>query len=367
MDKTANVYQRKPYREFDGWDQERGEALYRSMSANLVLKKANRLTKLLKTAALQVSWNGRRPVLTLLTPNVLDVEFDDPMEPWRFIITQPGGHPMQTRYLEWTAERFSTYDARGHPLPQPDNPRRINPFGALPFVPLFDSFPDDEFFLPGGDDLIEGQRAINIALVNLWRAIELQSHGQAWAVGLPAGDQLRAGPDRTITLPEGGKFEFAAPKTTIEEVIGALEFVIKQLAVSNGLAANTFEIRPRAESGVAKALEQRDLLESREDDLELWRAYEERLFETVKRVVNTYEPGAIPESATVRVDFGEVNEPLDENERLKAYAMRLNTGIWSPVDALMADNPDIRSRDEAREMLAIRGEEAVDREMEELR
>jgi hypothetical protein len=360
VDKRAAVYMTAPFRSFEGMKQEDGAALYAAMGANVLLKKANRLTKLCKTTALQVTWNGTRPALAVVTPNILDAVWDgDPENPSRLIVTSPGVKAEDTTYSDWTATTWRKLDARGQVLRTPGNANGVNPYGVLPFIPLFDFAPDDQFFLPGGDDLVEAQRAVNVALVNLWRAIELQSHGQAWAAGLPAGDAVRSGPDRTITLPENGTFGFAAPNAPIEQVLKAIEFVIKQTAVANDLAANLFEIDPKAESGTAKFAESIDLLEARQDDIELWRKYEAQLFEVIKVVVNTHAPGTIPESATMRVDFGEADEGADEKTRLDAYAKRIELGLWSPVDALMADNPDVRTHEDAMKILTERALETA--------
>jgi hypothetical protein len=137
----------------------------------------------------------------------------------------------------------------------------------------------------------------------------------------------------------------------------AIEFVIKQAAVTNDLAANVFEIDPRAESAAAKNAENRDLLEARQDDIELWREYEKQLFELLKTVVNTHRPGTIPEAAEISIDFGEIGETLSDRERLENYQRRLDLGIWSPIDVLMADNPDIKTRDDAIEILNERQSE----------
>lgn len=363
-DKRAMVYAGTPYRTFEGMPQEDGEALYRAMGANVILKKANRLTKLFKTTALQIAWNNGHPTLAVVTPNILDAVHDGfPEEPTRLIVTRPGDREQDTVYVDWSPATWRKFDYRGNRIATPSNRDGINPYGILPFVPLFDRAPDDAFFLHGGDDLIEAQRAINVALSNLWRALELQSHGQAWASGLPAGDMVRAGPDRTIALPENGSFGFAAPNTPIEGVLKAIEFLVKQTAVANDLAANVFELDPKAESGAAKYAESRDLMEARADDIELWRHYEARLFEVVKRVVNTHEPGTIPEAARVTVDFGEINEGTDENARLDVYKKRIEMGIWSPVDALMADNPDVRTREDAMQILTDRALEMMNLEV----
>lgn len=362
INRRATVYQGAPRRVFDGWDQAKGEALYAAIGANVSLKRATRIVKLLKSAALQVLWTANGPALTLIPPHRLDVIADDPANPLRIIVTHKAATAgafaeAETVYDDWSSSENFRRDYGGRKLRDPANADGRNPYGILPFVPLFDEAPDDSFFPLGGDDLIDAQLAVNVALVNLWRAIELQSHGQAWASGVPVGSSIAVGPDRAVTLPTDGKFGFATPGAPIKDVLSAIEFLIKQTAVANDLAANVFEIAPKAESGAAKIAESRDLYEARADDVDLWRGYEAKLFDVLRRVVNTNLPGTIPDNATVRVDFAEAREPLSEAERLDSYQRRIDLGLWSPVDALLADNPDIGDREDAMAILSERREE----------
>lgn len=348
VNKRANLYRIAPRRTFAGLDQAAGEAIYRALNADVVLKRASRLTKLLKTAALQVGWNGERATLAVVTPNILDVEAADPENPARLIVTHKAVREQDTEYSDWTASTFSRRDYRGHPIRLAGNSGGVNPYGVLPFVPLFDTLPDDQFFLPGGDDLIECQEAINVALSNLWRAVELQAHGQAWATGVPAGEALNIGPDRAITLPENGQFGFAAPNAPIGEILNAIQFVMRQVAATNDLSADVFDLDRSSESGAAKHVEQIDLREARQDDIALWRTYEARLWDVLKVVVNTHAPGTIPDGATMAVDFAEMQENLSETERLTNARTKVDLSVWSPVDVLRAENPDgFGTREEA--------------------
>jgi hypothetical protein len=394
VNKRAALYRTAPRRTFNGWDQDAGDALYRAANADGVLKRASRLVKLLKTSAIQVGWENARPTLSVVTPNVLDVLYsDDPQYPQRFIVTHRrsslgsnGGstaspialpNSLQTAYgyktepsvyreadvtySDWTAAGYQQLDYRGMPLPVAGNPDGVNPFGILPFVPLWDVLPDDEFFIPGGDDLLEAQEAVNVALSNLWRAVELQAHGQAWASGIPAGEVLQIGPDRAVTLPEGGKFGFATPGAPIPDILNAIEFVMRQIASTNDLSADVFDLDRRSESGAAKHVEQVDLREARQDDITLWRQYETNLFEVLKQVVNTYAPGTIPAGATVSVDFSEMQENLTETERLNNARTKVQLGMWSPVDLLQAENPDaFSSRADAMAELRARQAEGIE-------
>lgn len=340
INKRANLYRLAPRRTFTGMDQIAAEEIYKAAGVDIVLKRLSRLTKLLKTSVLQVGWMDNQLVLLPITPNILDVGYSDPLRPKRLVVTHKAAKEQDVFYSDWTAGTYTRRDYRGNPVRMGGNPKGVNPYGALPFIYLFDSLPDDQFFIPGGDDLIEAQEAINVALSNLWRAVELQAHGQAWASGISANESLNVGPERAITLPEGGAFGFAAPNAPITDILEAIQFVLRQVAASNDLSADVFDLDRRSESGAAKHVEQIDLREARQDDIALWRRYETQLFEIIKRVINTHQPGTIPEDARVTVDFAEMQESLTETERLNNARALLEMGVWSPVDILISENPD---------------------------
>jgi hypothetical protein len=360
VNKRANLYRLPPRRTFDGMDQEAGDAIYRALNADVVLKRASRLVKLLKTGALQIGWRDTGPVMHILTGNILDVIAADPERPDRIVVTHKADRIEHTTYSDWTPDSYARRDYRGAQLSVSGNRNGVNPYGVLPFVALHDRFPDDQFWLPGGDDLIEAQEAVNVALSNLWRAVELQAHGQAWATGLPAGDTLKIGPERTITLPEGGQFGFATPNAPIGEILSAIEFIMRQVAATNDLSADVFDLDRSSESGASKHVSQIDLAEARQDDVAMWRTHEARLWETVKTVVNTHAPGTIPADARMTVDFAELSENISETERLTNARTRIDLGMWSPVDALRAENPDgFPTREDAMAELLRRKDEAA--------
>jgi hypothetical protein len=342
-DRRASTYRLPPRRTFTGIDQAAGEALYRAMNADAVLKKASRYTKLCKSGLLQVSWNEATgtPMLNVLTPNVIDVlHAGNPEFPARVIVTHNAVRAEDVSYSDWTATGFRRLNFRGARQRLPGNPGEANPYGVLPFVPLFDRVPDDEFFLNGGRDLIESQDALNVALANLWRSVELQAHGQAYATGISANEQLAIGPDRAIALPQGSQFGFASPNAPINEILAAIEFLMRQTAATHDCGSDIFDLSKVAESGSAKYAGRIELKEARLDDIAMWRVVEQRLFEVVKAVVNTHAPGTIPEGATVAVDFAELQDQLSEAEQLDNTRAKIELGLWSPVDALMGLNPD---------------------------
>jgi hypothetical protein len=358
VSRRATAYRIPPVRTFEDWDQQAGNALYQAANVDAVMKRASKLTKLLKTTALQVRFGDHGLQIGVVTPHILDAVYDDPEHPSRLIVTHGSPDSNRTTYSDWTATNYQRRDAQGRPISIPGNPNGVNPYGALPFVPLFDRLPDSAFFLPGGDDLIGSQKALNVGLTNLFRSIELQAHGQAVAKGLPIGDPIATGPDKVILLPPDGEFSYASPDAPIAEILGALEFLMRQTAATNDVGADVFDLSKRAESGSAKHAERLDLREARQDDIALWRQYEVRLFEVIKRVVNTHAPGTIPEGASLRVDFGELADNLTEAELLENLKVKAELGVSSPVDAILALNPDgFASREDAyRELLRRKAE-----------
>jgi hypothetical protein len=368
VNKRANLYRLAPRRVFEGLDQTAGDDFYRASNADVVLKRASRLTKLLKSCALQVGYKDGAPTLNIITPNILDVIADDPSNPTEYLITHKASKAQHVTYSHWTPSTYQRLDYRGQPLPISSNPDGVNPYGILPFIPLHDTLPDDQFFIPGGDDLIEGQEAINVALTNLWQSVELQAHGQPWVTGAAGSKPLELGitggpafgPDRMIYLPENGRMGYAAPNSPIKDILEAIQFSARMLTATNDLSADVLDLDRRSESGAAKHVEQIDLREARQDDIALWRTYEARLFNVLRTVINTHQPGAIPDSAKVSVDFAEMQESLSETERLINARTKFDLGVWSPVDVLRSENPDgYPTREDAvRELLRRKDETA---------
>lgn len=361
-DKRASTYRQPPRRAFNGWDQAAGDAMYRAANIDAVLKKASRYVEVNKTVMLQVGWDEKsgQPTLSVLTPNVLDVLGANPERPDRVIVTYAGDRPEDACYHDWTANSFKRLNHRGAHKPIEGNANGVQPYGVLPFVSWHDRLPDDEFFIPGGDDLFAAQDALNVGLANLWRAVEFQAQGQPWASGISANEVLQFGPDRVIALPQNGQFGFAAPNAPITAILSALEFVLRETAATFGVGSDLFDLSKVAESGSAKHAGRLDLKEVRQDQVAQARAMETRLFSTLKAVVNTHRPGTIPDDATIGCDFAEQHDQLSEAELLENARSKVDLGAWSPVDVLIALNPDgFPDRDTAFRELKRRNDESA--------
>lgn len=355
--RLAVVYKEAPARTVvngTARDQAIAAKIWEQSRIDLAMKKANRYSKLLKTVVVRVAWRNDVIAYDILTPNILDATFEDPEHPDSLLITRPAARPEDVSYTYWTPLEFFTLDARGNLLPNPDNLDNANPYGALPFVPVFDRDPDSEFFLNGGADLVLAQRTINLKLVDLLRNIQSQAWGQPWAKGLGV-TKLDFGPETAISLPADGSFGYAQPTAVVTEVIEAVDFLIKQTAICNSLPGATFATEATDESGIAKLVDSVDLREAREDDLELFRTYESRLFEVTRSVWNFHNSNnPISESASLGIDFADLQPAQTETERLDGIKRRIDLGVWSVVDAMMDENPDLKTREDAIRELEVR-------------
>jgi hypothetical protein len=359
VDQRSHAYADWPLRTFEGADQDMVEEIYAEAGVNLMLKRANRMTSLLKTSMVSVLWDDEAQGLDVrvVTPNVIDVKAANPWRPRQVFITHDAGQYMDRQFSDWTPEAYRLRDWRGAIIEE-----MPNPYGVVPLVPCFDYAPNDRFFLNGGDDLISSQTAINLALMNVHRALEIAVHGMPVVTGVEDTDFQMPGIGRALTLPhKDARFEIVKPESAIKDAMAVIEAEMKFLGISYGLSSSAFELDRPAESGASKVAERTSLEEHRRDQLELWRIVERRVFETIKRVWNHHRPDkAIPENATVNVDFADPGAALSETERLEAAVKRRALGVWNEVDVLLDENADLNGdRKEAIRLLQEKREESA--------
>lgn len=325
------------------------------------MKLANRYSKLLGTVLLRPVWRNGKMDLDVLTPDVLDVLCGDTVEQLEAVtITHAArtGRRDEVERTVWTAETVERLDYRGGVITSEENPYKI-----LPFVPVFSTTPTADFWQAGAADLVLVQDAINARLSDLFYVLRFQSFGVGWTRGgkvKQAQGQLQTletGPGSLLVLPENGEVGFAQPNAPIEQSLAAIDFLIKQAAITNGLSAASVSTDPTEESGISKIVGNSELLELRRDDVALFARYEDRLFQLFRTVWNTHNPGnTISENAVLRVDFHEPAPTTTPLERLKEQQALLEMGLASHVDVLIERNPDL-SRDAARaKLLEIRDE-----------
>lgn len=345
----SQTYREPPVRTLDGGseaDQKLYAEILEQSSFDVKMKQASRYTKLLKTILIRPVWRNDQLQIDILTGNLLDIETgSSPEQLEKVLITDYGktGKIEDISYSLWTAESWSRLDYQGNILEQADNP-----YSVLPFLPVFEFPPvSSSFWLPGGADIISLQEAINIKLTDLIHLLQMQSFGVGYIKGSQGGGSLRTDPGSLVELPENGEIGFKAQQAKINEVVGAIDKLIKWACVSNGLSAASMSTDASVQSGVSKAWDNKELSEMRLDDIANFRRVEKDLFSLMRIVFNVHSSKKLSESATLKIDFAEVEMKLSAVEQGQADDLKIAQGVLSPVDVLMRENPDIQSREDA--------------------
>jgi hypothetical protein len=324
---------------------EKDQALYSEIleqsAFDVKIKQASKYTKLLNTILLRPVWRNDKLDLDILTGNLLDVVTGDSPEILeKVLITNYGTSDKieDVTYSLWTPETWTRLDYRGNVIEQ-----EANPYKTLPFLPVFDfSPPSSAFWLPGGDDIISLQEAINIKLTDLVYLIQQQSFGVGYIKGSQTGATLKVDPGSLAEIPENGEIGFVSQKAEIRQVVEAIDKLVKWCCVSTGLSAGSISTDPTEQSGVSKQWDSKELSEMRTDDIALWRSYEKQLFNLIRIVWNTHSTKKLSESATLKIDFADPQPEQSAKEQAQADDLKIAQGVLSPVDVLLRDNPDFQ-------------------------
>jgi hypothetical protein len=322
------------------------------------MKLANRYARLLGTIMLRPVWRDGKMDLDIYTPDVLDVVTGDtPEDVIAVLVTfDRTGRNEEIEYDLWTAEEYQRLDYRGRVLSSEENP-----YGVIPFIPIFASVPTDTFWLPGAADLMAVQDEVNRRLTALSFTADLQGFGIAVAKGVTGRDgkapDLKFGPGDYLGLPEGAAFAFESPNAPIADIISMIDFVLKQAAITNGLTAASMSTNPTQESGISKLVGNTELEEQRRDQIALFAGYEQQLFKMFRTVWNVHNPQRqMSEAATLRVDFYDPKPVLSGLEQAREWELLMDKGLISPVDIMIERNPDLTRNEAKKRLLEIRAE-----------
>jgi len=261
----------------------------------------------------------------------------------------PTGYTKDVTRRIWTAETVITTDYHYSEIE-----REPNPYGVIPFVPLWDSLPiGSSFWVKGDANLINAQERLN----DLWTKLLMQIDYQGMGIFAMKGAKLNGGlsPLDVVPLDADGDLKVVNPSPLVLETLEAIKELQREVAVNYGLSAAIMSTDSKAESGVAKLEDNRELLTKRDREIALFRAYEKQLFDLIKIVWNTNNPAQpFSDKAELSIDFAEVKQSLSEAERRDVWERDLELGIKDRADILMEANPDFTDRDEAKAYLMER-------------
>ena len=222
----------------------------------------------------------------------------------------------------------------------------------LPFV-IFDKvFPvDKRFDFDQGNDLIDLNINVAIMMVLLNQVIKYQSFKQPVIITTDRKqipNPLRLDPAAAIVLESSQRGETSAStidlEVDIESRLRVIERRILQVLSGYGISPENFTLSASAQSGLAMQISNQGKAEMREDQIDMYRMAENRMFEIERQVWNTFLPAgkkAIDVKAEFAVDFAELEYPKSGQEWAQEKAFLLSRNAISEIDLIKESNPDI--------------------------
>ena len=359
INQLSMVYMADATREIVGSAQDQAifAEIVESANLNLKMKTASRFTQLLKTIMLRPVWRQGKMDLDILTGDILDVEIGDTVEQLKTVMVSlypQSGESKDIEYSLWTDETYTRLDYNGNILQT-----EPNPYLAIPMVPVWNSYPaTGGFWLPGGEDLVSCQSTINERLVNLMLVLEYQGMGIPIARGLPPGGNLKIGPNIAVEIenPEGS-LTFEKTNAPIQAILNSIQFLITQLALTNGLSAASMSVKPTQESGLSRISGSAELTELRKDQISLFGRYERQLFNMFRTVWNVHNPTKkISDTARLKIDFFDPRPVMSPDKQAELWAAELEMGTISRTNILMLKNPDLSKEDANKKLAEIQAE-----------
>ena len=304
------------------------------------MKHIERMTRLCGTIATRVVWNeGETPYYDYRPVYFFHVFFDDdPFVP--SAITYPILQPVEDtskvqklHYAYWDAEKYVSMDEDGAIIAEiPHN------YGVLPFIFTHRETQTDSFYVEGANDIINANEHVNIAMTEMQLGLRFQMFGQPVMVGAEMGNNQRTGSDVTLELPEGSTYDIVAPQGNVAEVIENIKFLVELVAQNNHLWVQWSEQGGEVPSGISMMIKDLERTEDYQDDLALWKMYEEEFYRVERQIASSF---GVSLPADLGLDFKEPEYPKTVQDQILWDKHRLEMNLIDEVSLLMEYNQDL--------------------------
>lgn len=304
------------------------------------MKHIERMTRLVGTIATRVVWSeGDTPYFDYRPIYFFHVFFhDDPFVPSAisYPILQPVEDSSQVeklQYAYWDAEKYVQMDEDGNVLNEIPHT-----YGVLPFVFTHRENQTDSFYVEGANDIINANEHINIGMTEMQLGLRFQMFGQPVMTGAEMGNNQRTGSDVTLELPEGSTYEIVAPQGNVTGVIENIKFLVELVAQNNHLWVQWSEQGGEVPSGISLMIKDLERTEDYQDDLALWKMYEEDFYRVERQIASSF---GVSLPADLGLDFKEPEYPKTVQDQILWDKHRLEMNLIDEVGLLMEYNNDL--------------------------
>ena len=342
IDKMSRIYTLGASRTLSDKQQEY-ESLIRFK--DFKLKHIEKMTKLVGTIAVQVSWkesvNGLQHFeYTPFYKFDVILNPENPLEP--VAIIYPMLLPVDDSttapdplYCLWNHEFKIIYDANMTELE-----RYENPYGRIPFVFFHRDHQIDNFFCHPAFDIISVNEMINILFSEMNLGMRFQMFGQYVATGLYQDEKIqRAGSDEIIVMPEGTDLSIVSPTVNVGDALKLARSMLELVAQNNHLQISFSDTnKDRPSSGIALKIKDLERFEDYQDDLEIFAHHERSLYDLEHTIalVNGFN---LP--FNLGVDFNEPEYPMMVQDEIAWNTWLLDNNMTTRAKLLQKYNKDL--------------------------
>ena len=315
---------------------------------NFKMKHIEKMTKLLGTIAVGVFFDEKNEKQSFqYVPVYYFMPFfdDDMFEP--YAITYPNFMPVNDAY-DTTKMTYSYYDKHRHIKYDQDGKileETINESGVFPFTFFHREEQIDSFFVEGANDIISANEHINITMTEMQLGLRYQMFGQPVASGVMADQNLaRAGSNEILMLGDNGKFEIVSPQGNIDAVIENIKLQLELVALNNHLYITFSDTGGEVPSGIALKIKDVERMEDYQDDKEMFRVFEHKLYEKEYEIA-LFNDIKLQNPENFKIDFYDVEYPMTIQDQILQDEFLLKHNLTTEPDILMRDNKDLSFKD----------------------
>ena len=304
--------------------------------------------------------------LKIITPEkcIIHQKEDDPTEMIRFLylvdtmVNTPGRLERVDIYacLDIADGRLRYYtcelDKLGQIIKETINEKEIPDYGRIPVVFFRNYLPTDCFWYSGNSTIVDTSIQADMRRTDLAMA-EAYHIPQLVTSGLTNEEFKKLTLDRTsyINIPRDemgnaqGKAEYITPDSGLDKLNEQIQNRRKTLARNKGLSSDTID-GVTATSGYQLALSKMDILQRNKSKRKYYIKPIRELMELLIDTLYFYDIiNFTSYKDKVSIDFGEISFPQSEEEKARAREMNTAQGIWSPIQSIMQDNPDLDEKE----------------------
>lgn len=214
------------------------------------------------------------------------------------------------------------------------------PAVAIHSTPRWGSF----WNVHSGDDLFESQCAVSMLTLLALRKLKARGFRQIVLQGdmlnFPKGQVWDE--ESGLQVPEGSSVQELGQEADAANYLEMIRALMNDVAANNGIS------RARLNQENSSSSSDVGLLEQRAEIVKFMRLAELELFDLTKQVSREFgDERTLSEGARMSIDFAELAQKVDPKADLEIWEMRQKAGVASVLDQIKADNPDIKTDQEA--------------------